>query len=207
MHLVFGTTPDYTFPYPVPAPNEPTPGTLGPDIEAQSEFDGWGCVRLLDGGSLTEIDELCLDEQLDQDFTSGFGDLTVHEVEVPRGDPNEGALPPTTESLGFSWYAAGFRVASFDDTGIDEVGAFIDQGGNDFWGVALAEDENGDRIVSCQRPGLRPVHLPIHRSVGALSPEVRRARKPALLVGGRRLTGAGVGPHAAGMASFGTAQL
>ena len=148
MHLVFGTTPDYTFPYPVPAPNEPTPGTLGPDIEAQSEFDGWGCVRLLDGGSLTEIDELCLDEQLDQDFTSGFGDLTVHEVEVPRGDPNEGGPAADDGELAyFSWYAAGFRVASFDDTGIDEVGAFIDQGGNDFWGVALAEDENGDRIV------------------------------------------------------------
>ena len=148
MHLAFGTTPDYTFPYPVPAPNEPTPGTLGPDIEAQSEFDGWGCVRLLDGASLTEIDELCLEEQLDQDFTSGFGDLTVHEVEAPRGDPNEGGPAADDGQLAyFSWYAAGFRVASYDDTGIDEVGAFIDQGGNDFWGVALAEDENGDRIV------------------------------------------------------------
>ncbi|HSE81040.1 MAG TPA: hypothetical protein VLA87_04995 [Gaiellaceae bacterium] len=148
MHLAFGTTPDYTFPYPVPAPNEPTPGTLGPDIEAQSEFDGWGCVRLVDGGSLTEIDELCLEEQLDPDFTSGFGDLTVHEVEAPRGDPNEGGPAADDGQLAyFSWYAAGFRVASYDDTGIDEVGAFIDQGGNDFWGVALAEDENGDRIV------------------------------------------------------------
>lgn len=148
MHLAFGTTPDYTFPYPVPAPNEPTAGTLGPDIEAQSEFDGWGCVRLLDGGSLTEIDELCLDEQLDQDFTSGFGDLTVHEVEAPRGDPNEGGPAADDGQLAyFSWYAAGFRVASYDETGIDEVGAFIDQGGNDFWGVALAKDGNGDRIV------------------------------------------------------------
>jgi len=148
MHLAFGTTPDYAFPYPSPAPLEPTPGTLGPEIEAQSEFDGWGCVRLLDGASLTEIDELCLDEQLDQDFTSGFGDLTVHEVEVPRGDPNEGGPAADDGQLAyFSWYAAGFRVASFDNTGIEEVGAFIDQGGNDFWGVALAKDENGDRIV------------------------------------------------------------
>jgi hypothetical protein len=148
MHLAFGTTPDYTFPYPTPAPNEPAVGTLGPEIEAQSEFDGWGCVRLLDGASLDEIDELCLDEQLDPAFTSGFGDLTVHEVEVPRGDPNEGGPAADDGQLAyFSWYAAGFRVASFDDTGIEEVGAFIDQGGNDFWGVALAEDQNGDRIV------------------------------------------------------------
>jgi hypothetical protein len=148
MHLVFGTAPDYTFPYPSPAPNEPAPGTLGPEIEAQSEFDGWGCVRLLDAASLDEIDELCLDEQLDPAFTSGFGDLTVHEVEVPRGDPNEGGPAADDGQLAyFSWYAAGFRVASFDDTGIEEVGAFIDEGGNDFWGVALAKDENGDRIV------------------------------------------------------------
>ena len=149
MHLAFGTTLDYTLPYPVPRTNEPTPGTLGPRIEAASEFDGWGCVRLLDGASLDEIDEYCLDEELDQAFTSGFGDLTVHEVDVPRGDPNEGA-PTADEDSGlayFSWYSGGFRVAEFDDTGIHEVGAFIDQGGNDFWGVALAEDPNGDRIV------------------------------------------------------------
>src|SRR5918994_1469020 len=119
MHLAFGTTPDYTLPYPVPPTNEPTPGTLGPRIEAASEFDGWGCVRLLDGASLDEISEYCLDEELDMNFVSGFGDLTVHEVEVPRGDPNEGA-PTADDDSGlayFSWYSGGFRVAEFDDTG------------------------------------------------------------------------------------------
>jgi hypothetical protein len=29
----------------------------------------------------------------------------------------------------------------------EEVGHFIDEGGNNFWGVALAEDQNGDRII------------------------------------------------------------
>ena len=28
-----------------------------------------------------------------------------------------------------------------------EVGHYIDTNGNNFWGVALAEDQNGDRIV------------------------------------------------------------
>jgi hypothetical protein len=42
-------------------------------------------------------------------------------------------------------------VAQFNEFGIEEVGAFIDQGGNDFWGVALAEDPNGDRIVLASR--------------------------------------------------------
>ena len=68
---------------------------------------------------------------------------------MPRGDPNEGA-PTVDDESGlayFSWYSGGFRVAEFNEFGIEEVGAFIDQGGNDFWGVALAEDPNGDRIV------------------------------------------------------------
>ena len=151
MHQAFGYPPDYTLPYPQGDPGdlEPDPGDLGPRIEAASEFDGWGCVRLLDGASLQEIDEYCLEEELSLDFVSGFGDLTVHEVEVPRGDPNEGA-PTADDDSGlayFSWYSGGFRVAEFDETGIQEVGAFIDQGGNDFWGVALAEDPSGARII------------------------------------------------------------
>jgi hypothetical protein len=163
MHEAFGKPANYTFPYPVPAPNEPTPGTLGPEIRAQSQFDGWGCVRLLDGASLDELDEYCLPEQLSTAFVSGFGDLTVHEVEVPRADPNEGGGAPDDGNLAyFSWYSAGFRVAEIvqnqaacEAAGkpagttacLLEVGRFIDQGGNDFWGVALAEDQDGDRIV------------------------------------------------------------
>jgi hypothetical protein len=74
--------------------------------------------------------------------------MSVHEVEVPRGDPNEGGSNADDGNLAyFSWYNAGFRVAQYDATGIEEVGHFIDEGGNDFWGVALAEDQNGDRIV------------------------------------------------------------
>ena len=67
---------------------------------------------------------------------------------MPRGDPNEGGPAPDDGKLAyFSWYSAGFRVASFDATGIQEVGHYIDPKGNNVWGVALAEDQNGDRIV------------------------------------------------------------
>jgi hypothetical protein len=145
MHLAFGRAPDYTLPYPLADPGdlEPNVGDLGPDILSTSQFDGWGCVRLLDAVATTEIDEYCLDEELDSAFNSGFGILTLHEVEVPLGEPNEGATTADDDSglAYFSWYSGGFRVAKFEDTGIHEVGAFIDQGGNDFWGVALAEDE------------------------------------------------------------------
>jgi hypothetical protein len=82
-------------------------------------------------------------------FAIGFGDLTVHEVEVPRGDPNEGGPAPDDDRLAyFSWYAGGFRVVDITDpANPTEVGHYIDPAGNNFWGVALAEDQNGDRIV------------------------------------------------------------
>jgi hypothetical protein len=127
-------------------------GAMGNTFTAEGGIlDGWGYVRLLDSdpaGGFTEIDQLTIPETIDPAFNEGFGDLTVHEVEVPRGDPNEGGPAPDDGVLAyFSWYAGGFRVASFDATGIQEVGHFIDEGGNNFWGVALAEDQNGDRII------------------------------------------------------------
>jgi len=69
-------------------------------------------------------------------------------------------------------------LAQFDATGIHEVGAFIDQGGNDFWGVALAEDPNGDTIVPASRSGLRPIHLPEHGLGLGIRHHERRAGTP-----------------------------
>ena len=76
------------------------------------------------------------------------GEIAIHEVEVPRGDPNEGGSHPDDGVLAyFSWYSGGLRVAEYDSSGITEVGRYIDPEGNNFWGVALAEDPNGDRII------------------------------------------------------------
>jgi hypothetical protein len=127
-------------------------GKLGNPFTAEGGIqDGWGYVRLLDSnpeGGFTEIDQLTIPETIDPAFNQGFGDLTVHEVEVPRGDPNEGGPAPDDGKLAyFSWYSGGFRVASFDATDIEEVGHYIDPNGNNFWGVALAHDQNGARIV------------------------------------------------------------
>ena len=152
MHEAFGTTPEYSVPYPVPAPDEPAVGAPGVgEISATAEFDGWGYARLLNAdpaSGLAEIDQLTIPETADPAFSTGFGDLTVHEVEVPRGDPNEGGPHDDDGVLAyFSWYAGGFRVAQYDATGITEVGHYIDPAGNNFWGVALARDQNGGRIV------------------------------------------------------------
>jgi hypothetical protein len=152
MHQAFGKPPDYTFPYPEPAPNEPTPGTLGPDIEATSEYDGWGYARLVDTSTPsapTEVGQFTIPQTGDPAFAVGFGDVDVHEVEVARGDPNEGGPNVDDDKLAYyAWYAGGIRVMNFTDPANPvEAGHYIDAAGNNFWGVALAEDQNGDRIV------------------------------------------------------------
>jgi hypothetical protein len=149
MHEAFGKPADYTVPYPSPAPNEPTPGTLGPRIAAQSQFDGWGYARMVATPSMTEVGQFAIPQTSDRAFASGFGDMSVHEVEVPRGDPDEGGANVDTDKLAyFAWYAAGFRVVNFTDPANPrEVGRYVDPAGNNFWGVALAEDQSGNRIV------------------------------------------------------------
>lgn len=172
MHEFFGRPPDYTFPYPEGDPGdlEPNPGDLGPRIEAQSEFDGWGYARLIDTSAASapnEVGQFNIPETADPDFAAGFGDLTVHEVEVPRGDPNEGGPGVDDDKLAyFSWYSGGFRVIDITDpSNPQEVGHHIDVGGNNHWGVALAKDQNGDRIVLASD---RDFGLYIYRYTGPL---------------------------------------
>jgi hypothetical protein len=116
-------------------------GTIGEKHQASGVFDGWGYLNLHDATrpNLPIIGTCAVDEALDPAFQSGFGILSVHEVKTDSR--------PGINLAYFSYYNAGFRVAQFGRTGITEVGRFIDEGGNDFWGVALAEDQNGDRIV------------------------------------------------------------
>jgi hypothetical protein len=153
MHELFGRTPDYTVPYPLGDPQdlEPDIGDVGFEVDITATFDGWGYTRVLDtsGRRITEVSQISIPETADEDFGIGFGDLTVHEVEVPRGDPDEGGPAPDDDRLAyFSWYAGGFRVWDITDPAQPtEVGRYIDSNGNNFWGVALAEKPNGDRIV------------------------------------------------------------
>jgi hypothetical protein len=150
MHELFGSTPDFSIPY--VAANEPDIGSVGFEVDITATFDGWGYVRVLDtdpASTPTEIAQISIPETADENFAVGFGDLSVHEVEVPRMDPNEGGPNVDDDKLAyFSWYAGGFRVFDISDPANPaEMGLYIDAKGNNFWGVALAEDENGERIV------------------------------------------------------------
>jgi hypothetical protein len=150
MHDIFDTgtppqnyPPDYTVPYPVGDPTdvEPDAGDLGAEVAATAVFDGWGYARLLqaDQPGFPEEDQFAIDEAIDEDFAQGFGDLTVHEVANELYNENRDHLAY------FAWYSGGFRVAKFSETSIQEVGHFIDQGGNNFWGVQITDQTHGPR--------------------------------------------------------------
>jgi hypothetical protein len=121
-HLLFGQTPTYT------GEDAPAIGTLGASVRAASEFDGWGYVRLLDRATMEEIDAYAIDEALDESFAQGFGDLSVHEV----------AVDPRRRGLAYlSYYSGGLRVIRYGAQGIEEVGHYIHENGNNFWGVEV----------------------------------------------------------------------
>jgi hypothetical protein len=160
MHLMFNDPPEYAGPEGTDIPL----GTLGARYHATGEFDGWGYVNLHDATdpNLPIVDTYTIPEAQNEAFASGFGDLTVHEVKT---DPR-----PGINLAYFSYYAGGFRVAEFGKNGIREVGRFIDEGGNNFWGVFPIGDETcGHGYPGCH-PGIgqgqRPLVLASDRDFG-----------------------------------------
>jgi hypothetical protein len=57
------------------------------------------------------------------------------------------AFDPVVQLAYLSWYDAGFRVASYGSGQLQEVGRFIDHGGNDFWGVQMHKTADGTRLI------------------------------------------------------------
>ncbi|MBT2498480.1 hypothetical protein J7E25_05170 [Agromyces sp. ISL-38] len=112
-------------------------GASGQDVEISAVFDGWGYVHQYDADTMQDVDQYYVPESQDPAYASGFGDLSVHEVAT---DPDE--------NLAYiSYYGAGFRVLSYGPDGMEEVGHFIDEGGNNFWGVEVHEHPNGQKYV------------------------------------------------------------
>jgi hypothetical protein len=126
MHLMFNDAPEFTGTEGADIPL----GALGERYLATTEFDGWGYVQLHDARdpNLRIIDSYAVPEALDHEFAEGFGTLSVHEVKTD---------PRTNVDLAYlSYYNAGARVVKLSHKhGIQEVGFFIDEGGNHFWGI------------------------------------------------------------------------
>jgi hypothetical protein len=125
-HELFGTTPEFGVPY---TPGDaPAIGAVSVKrVRATSIFDGWGYLSLFrrEAGKVERIDSYAIPEALDPAFAFGFGDLSIHEIATDPG-----------QNLAYSsYYAGGMRVFSFGEAGIEEVGHYIDEDGNNFWGV------------------------------------------------------------------------
>jgi hypothetical protein len=145
-HELFGTAAQYTTPY--PADDAPAIGAVSVRrVRATSKFDGWGYAHLFrrEAGKVTKVDDYAIPEALDPAYAFGFGDLSIHEF----------ATDPERNLAYSSYYAGGLRVVRFGATGIEEVGHYIAEGGNNFWGVeqftagsSLAGNLQGRRLIA-----------------------------------------------------------
>ena len=117
----------------------PPVDTLGSSVRFAADFDGWGYAHLFDAATSDELDAFAIPEAVDGRFATGFGDLSIHEVAT---DP--------TENLAYSsYYGGGMRVLRFDRaSGLNQVGAFIDPQGSNFWGVEQFTTPEGDRLIA-----------------------------------------------------------
>jgi hypothetical protein len=126
----------------------PAVGTAASTVTMRAVFDGWGYVRLFatkiprqGAGSITQVDTYAIREAQDRRYASDFGDLSVHEV----------AMDPRRRLAYLSYYAGGFRVVEYGNKGMKEVGAFIDEGGNNFWGVEVIRRGGKTYVLASDR--------------------------------------------------------
>jgi hypothetical protein len=119
-------------------------GTLGDTVTLTSQFDGWGYVHLFrnNDGKIKELDTWALPEAMDPTRADGSGALSVHEVATSHCNPRLAY---------FSYYASGFRVTKIVNNRIVEVGRFIDEGGNDFWGVHVFQRDGVEYVAASDR--------------------------------------------------------
>ena len=133
-----------------------TDGTSTPDgpsvpVDISAVFDGWGYTHmyktdLTPGAKMKEVAIYAPPEGQNPAFAENFGDMTVHEV----------ATDPDKNRVYISHYALGMRVLSYTDTGLKEVGAFVEQGGSNYWGVEVHKMNGKTYILGSDRDrGLR----------------------------------------------------
>ena len=130
----------------------PTPaaGSASASTTIESVFEGWGFVRLFGmdipktpgaTGSTRQIDTFARPESQDPAFATGNGDMSVHEV----------ALDPELPLAYVSYYGLGFRVLKYGNSGLEEVGAFVDEGGSNFWGVEIHRIKGKQYVLGSDR--------------------------------------------------------
>jgi hypothetical protein len=128
-----------------------TPAGPSVPVDISAVFDGWGYTHmyrtdLTPGAKMQEVDFYAPAEGQNESYAENFGDLTVHEVAT---DPDENLVY-------VSHYALGMRVLRYDDDGLEEVGAFVENGGSNYWGVEVHRMNGTEYILGSDRDrGLR----------------------------------------------------
>ena len=119
-------------------------GDRGDTVNVRAFFDGWGYVHLFQNqsGKMSELDTYAIPEAMDPAKSTGFGDLSVHEVATSQQN---------AKLAYFSYYSGGFRVAKIQAGKLAEVGRFIDQGGNNFWGVQVFQQGGKEYVAASDR--------------------------------------------------------
>ena len=138
-HALFEDAAEYTTPYDDEVEMAPL-GTAGQKVSATSEFDGWGYAHLYSnsGTKMERIDSFALPESLDPAYAFGYGDLSIHEF----------AADPDRNIAYSAYYSGGLRVFKFGESGLTEVGRYIAEGGNNFWGIEQFTTSGGKRLVA-----------------------------------------------------------
>jgi hypothetical protein len=130
-------------PAPAPGPGQP--------VNIAAVFDGWGYTHMYKATpnadkKLEEVAFYAPPENQDPALASDYGDLSVHEVAT---DPDENLVY-------ISHYALGMRVLEYTPTGLQEVGAFVEKGGSNYWGVEIHKLDGKKYILGSDRDrGLR----------------------------------------------------
>jgi hypothetical protein len=116
-------------------------GARGDVVRFQSVFDGWGYMRLFRNadGKLTELDTYAIPEAMNVRYVGDFGILSVHEAATSH---------QRADLVYSSYYSGGLRVLKIADDRLHEVGAFIDRGGNTFWGVEVFERDGQEFVAA-----------------------------------------------------------
>lgn len=127
------------------------PGADGAQVDMSAVFDGWGYTHmyrtnLAEGAKMEEVDFYAPMQGQVEAFAEGFGDMSVHEV----------ATDPKANLVYVSHYALGMRVLRYDSKGLKEVGAFVEPGGSNYWGVEVHELGGRQYVLGSDRDrGLR----------------------------------------------------
>jgi hypothetical protein len=138
-HALFDSEPSYTTPYDDEVEMAAI-GTKGRGVRGESEFDGWGYGHVYEnsGTKMERIGSYAVPESLDPAYAFGYGDLSIHEF----------ATDPDRNIAYSAYYSAGLRVVEFGDGGIEEVGHYIHEGGNNLWGIEQFTTADGERLIA-----------------------------------------------------------